>query len=348
MAEDADDRTEAASPRRLQQARDAGQSAVSREPGVLLVLAGFAALLSASGPSLATGVLRRMAGLLSQLDSADPLAALWSAMQATALAAGPFLILAVLAAALATLAQTGGLLHLGGLMPDFARLDPRRGLQRVISVNALYELAKSLLKIGVSALCLWLVLRGAVRGLGDTLVWHPARLLGATSSLVGRVLFALLGAYAAIAAADLVRVRLSRMAQLRMTRQEVREEMKEMEGDPHVKGRIRKLRLQRTRRRMLQAVPTATVVVTNPTHYAVALAYDRGSTAAPRVVAKGVDAMAARIRDLAREHRVPMVANPALARALYPVELDAEIPPELFQAVAEIIAYILGLRRPRL
>jgi flagellar biosynthetic protein FlhB len=130
-----------------------------------------------------------------------------------------------------------------------------------------------------------------------------------------------------------------------MTREQVREELKESEGDPHVKNRQKRVRMQRARRRMLQAVPKATVVITNPTHYAVALAYDRNAQAAPRVVAKGVDAMAARIREIARDNRVPLVANPTLARALYPVELDAEIPRELFQAVADIIATIWGLRR---
>jgi flagellar biosynthetic protein FlhB len=129
-----------------------------------------------------------------------------------------------------------------------------------------------------------------------------------------------------------------------MSREEVRQEAKESDGNPHVKRRLKQIRMARARRRMLAAVPTATVIVTNPTHYAIALSYDRMKGGAPRVVAKGVDEIAARIREVATEHRVPLVSNPPLARALYRVELDAEIPAEHFKVVAEIIAYVWRLR----
>lgn len=148
-----------------------------------------------------------------------------------------------------------------------------------------------------------------------------------------------------VAAGDVLWVRWRHGRQLRMSRQDIQDELKDTEGDPRIRARIRQLRQQRARRRMLAEVPKATVVITNPTHYAVALAYDRAKHAAPRVVAKGVDAMAARIRDMAADHRVPLVANPPLARALYRVELDAEVPAEHFQAVAEIIAYVWRLRQ---
>jgi flagellar biosynthetic protein FlhB len=129
-----------------------------------------------------------------------------------------------------------------------------------------------------------------------------------------------------------------------MSRQDIREEMKQSEGDPEIRARLRRIRAERSRSRMLAAVPKSTVVITNPTHYAVALAYDRDSSAAPKVVAKGVDHLAAKIRESAEEHRIPIVANPPLARALYTVELDREIPEEHYQAVAEIIAYVWRLK----
>jgi flagellar biosynthetic protein FlhB len=132
---------------------------------------------------------------------------------------------------------------------------------------------------------------------------------------------------------------------MRMSRQDVRDEHKETDGDPKVKMRFRQLRMKRARKRMLAAVPKATVVIVNPTHYAVALVYDRARTAAPRVVAKGVDSMAARIREVAETNRVPLVVNPPLARALYGVELDTDIPAEHYKAVAEIIAYVWRLGR---
>ncbi len=173
----------------------------------------------------------------------------------------------------------------------------------------------------------------------------PGGLVAAVLSAGQRLLLAALAAYALVAALDLLWARLRHLRRLRMSREELRQELRESEGDPQVRGRLRQLRLARSRRRMLAAVRQAAVVVTNPTHYAVALAYARGSTAAaPRVVAKGVDSMAARIRAEAGRHGVPVVANPPLARALYPLALESEIPPAHYQAVAEIIAFVWRLR----
>ncbi len=157
-------------------------------------------------------------------------------------------------------------------------------------------------------------------------------------------MFGLLAGQAAIAALDVVLGRLKHARGLRMSRQDMQDEQRESDGNPQVKARIKQLRRQRARRRVMAAVPKATVVITNPTHYAVALAYDKAGGGAPRVVAKGMDEVAARIREVAAEHRVPLVANPPLARALYPLVVDAEIPTEHFKAVAEIIAYVWRLR----
>ena len=159
-----------------------------------------------------------------------------------------------------------------------------------------------------------------------------------------RLLMATLAAFALIALLDLLWVRFQHLRKLRMSRQDLREEQRDAEGDPQVKGRLRRLRESRARRRMLAAVPKAAVVITNPTHYAVALNYDQGRAAAPRLVAKGVDSMAARIRAVAEAHGVPIVANPPLARALYRLEPDTEIPAEHWQAVAQIIAYVWRLQ----
>jgi len=158
-------------------------------------------------------------------------------------------------------------------------------------------------------------------------------------------MYVVLAAQTGIAALDTFWVFLRQSQQLRMSRHDIQEEQKETEGDPRVKARIQQIRMFRARKRMLAAVPKATVVITNPTHYAVALSYDRAKHAAPRVVAKGVDSLAARIREVATANRVPMVANPPLAHALYRVELDADIPAEHYQAVAEIIAYVWRLGR---
>jgi flagellar biosynthetic protein FlhB len=167
--------------------------------------------------------------------------------------------------------------------------------------------------------------------------------------MVARPLFhiflASLLCHAIVAIADIAWVRFRYARDLRMSREDIREEFKETEGNPHTKARIRRIRMLRARKRMMAQVPKATVVVTNPTHYAVALAYDRAANPAPRVVAKGADAVAARIREVAEAANVPVVTNPPLARALYRLELDAEIPAEHYKAVAEIIAYVWRLRR---
>jgi len=160
------------------------------------------------------------------------------------------------------------------------------------------------------------------------------------------VILVVLAAQAVIAAIDMFWVVLRHARGLRMSRRDILKEQRETEGDPRIKARLRQIRNFRARKRMLATVPKATVVITNPTHYAVALAYDRAKHTAPRVVAKGVDSLAARIREVAETNHVPVVANPPLARALYRVELDTEIPAEHYQAVAEIIAYVWRLGRP--
>jgi flagellar biosynthetic protein FlhB len=190
---------------------------------------------------------------------------------------------------------------------------------------------------------LWWAL-GDPRELRAALSLGPGDLLRMMVSASMNLFIAAMIAFAGIAVLDYLVVRFRHLHKLRMTRQELREEVKESEGDPMIKGRIRSLRMARARRRMMAAVPKAAVVITNPTHFAVALAYDENSQAAPKVVAKGAEAVAARIRALAEESNVPLVSNPPLARALFKLELDTEIPAEHYQAVAEIIAYVWRLR----
>ena len=198
-------------------------------------------------------------------------------------------------------------------------------------------------KVAVIGIVLWRVMLADLPVLMLAPFGDPSQLLARAAGPVLHVLLVVLAAQAAIAVLDYVWVMLRHVRGLRMSRHDIQEEQKETEGDPRVKARLRQIRTIRARRRMLAAVPKATVVITNPTHYAVALAYDRAKHAAPRVVAKGVDSLAARIREVAEANRVPVVANPPLARALYRVEVDADIPAEHYQAVAEIIAYVWRL-----
>ena len=340
-----EDRTEAATPRRLLKAREEGRAPISREVQTLAGLAAVTLVIALAGGALAQDVANTLRVFLARAHDPNLVAGtgLRIAVIAFLRAAAPFILAALLAAVGGVLLQSGFLLHAGALAPQLARLSPSSGLRRLLGPDNLMDAAKSIAKLAITGVAVWQVLRADLPLLRLAPRWEPATLLRHTLPPMLHVLLAVLAVQAVIAVADAVWVRLRHLRQLRMTRQELRDEQKESEGDPKIKARFRQLRLHRARKRMLAAVPKATVVITNPTHYAVALAYDRSRNAAPRVVAKGVDAIAARIRETAQAHRVPLVSNPPLARALYRVELDTEIPAEHYQAVAEIIAYVWRL-----
>jgi flagellar biosynthesis protein FlhB len=343
-----DERTEAATPRRLQKAREEGQVPVSRE---LTGLAGLAAVTLAL-VMLAPGATREMVRLLIVfLARTHELAPGVSTFHLAGLAwlsgAAPFVLAAMVSGVVVVLVQTRFLLSGKALRLDFTRISPRAGLKRLLGPESLVEAGKSVAKVAVVGIILWRVVLTDLPGLMLAPFGDPNQLLTRAGRPVLHVLLVVLAAQAAIAVLDYAWVTLRHGRGLRMSRHDIQEEQKETEGDPRVKARLRQIRGIRARRRMLAAVPKATVVIVNPTHYAVALAYDRTKHAAPRVVAKGVDSLAARIREAAEASRVPVVTNPPLARALYRVEIDADIPAEHYQAVAEIIAYVWCLARPR-
>ncbi len=348
-SESGGDRTEAATQRRLQKAREEGQVPLSREITAFGGLAAASLALVVALPSASRETAARLQDLLGHLDAFDlsdgGAGALRFAAMAVLRVVAPIVLAALAGGVASVLLQTGPLMHGGALRPDLARLNPLSGFKRSFGMASLGELGKSLLKLAVVGAAVWSVLAGAAGRLASAADWELGTLVARTMRDVTGVLFAVLGVQAAIAVLDLVWVRLQHARRLRMSREDIRQETRESDGDPRVKGRVRQIRMQRARKRMLAAVPKATVVLTNPTHYAVALAYDRTAGAAPKVVAKGVDTMAARIREAAESSRVPLVANPPLARALYRVELDTEIPAEHYQAVAEIIAYVWRLAR---
>lgn len=341
------EKTEPATQRRRQQAREAGQVAISRELASFAGLAAGIGVLMVAGGPLAHGLAVRLSVFLAQADSTTLAGSvgLQRAAVDAALAAAPLVLLVLAAGAGAVLGQSGFLISGALLKPDLTRLDPRKGLGRLFTAESLAEAGKSLVKIAVIAASLWWGLSDAIGRLVLLAFDGPQHLSLHLLPLFGRVALVILAMQAAVAGWDLLLVHRRLGRRLRMSREDIRQELKDTDGDPAIKGRIRQIRMQRARRRMRAAVAKATVVVTNPTHYAVALAYERAASAAPRVVAKGTDLMAARIREIAEEHRVPIVANPPLARALFRVELDREIQPEHYQAVAELIAYVWSLRR---
>jgi flagellar biosynthetic protein FlhB len=344
---ESDDKTEAPTPRRIERARAEGRAPISRELPGFAGLLGATLALSVVVPPATSLLAERLAAWLA-LPPGASLANAWGLMAGTL---WPLLALLLGTAALvlvpalgAQLLQTGFLVSAAQLAPKFSKISPLAGFKRLVSADALMEFLKSLVKFAILGTAAWWVLSGDVAQLAAAAEWPVQALLRAALNEVFRVLAAVLAALAALTLLDLLWTRFQFTRQLRMSRQDLREEHKDSEGDPHLKARVRRIRQERARTRMMAQVKTAAVVVTNPTHYAVALAYDRGRQAAPTVVAKGMDAVAARIRAEAQKHNIPLYADPPLARALFPVELGSEIPTEHYQAVAEVIAFVWKLR----
>lgn len=351
--DNAQERTESATPRRREQARRKGQVPRSRELNTMTVMLAGAGTMAALGPwmfarlqsLLVTGL---AAPTERELGIGEAAGALGSIAQDAFVTLAPLFAL-LLVAAFAGPAMLGGLVFSAeALAPKLERLDPIKGLKRIFSLQALVELGKTLLKFAVLAglsVALLAALADELLGLGR---------MSALDGLVAaaghvKLAFVMLAAgLVAIAAVDVPYQVWNYLQKLKMTRQEVKEELKETEGNPEVRAKIRRLQQQAAQRRMMQEVPLADVVLTNPTHYAVALRYTDRPERAPRVVAKGRDLVAARIRELADSHRVPVCEAPLLTRAIYfNTELGAEIPVALYLAVARVLAYVFELKAAR-
>jgi flagellar biosynthetic protein FlhB len=346
-----EDRTEQASEKRLEDAREKGEVPRSRDlSGALVVLAGASALLS-SGNSMYAHA-RRIYGLGLSYSRTDlfsdrlPLHALSAAgREAVALMVPIFAATAI--AALAEPVLLGGLnFSVQALQPNFGRLDPIAGVAKMFSLNSLVALSKSLLKLLFIGGTLVLLLRhdeSAVLATGTGTVGSGIAQMLTLLGNAGLLFAVVLGVIGGI---DAVWQRFDYNRRHRMTKQEQRDEHKDTDGNPELKGRIRQVAQQLSRRRMMQELPKADVVVVNPTHFAVALKYDDGRMRAPRVVAKGADVVAQQIRLVASAHRIPLVEAPPLARALYATtHLGQEIPAALYAAVAQILAYVYQLKQ---
>jgi flagellar biosynthetic protein FlhB len=346
-----EDRTERASEKRLQEAREKGEIPRSRDlSGAMVVLAGASILLSYSASMYAHMQHIYALGLGYSREALFSDALMSRALHA-ALGEMLGLLMPVFAATL--LAAVGSTVLIGGLnfssqalVPNFQRLDPIAGFGRLFSLNGLIELAKSLLKVAFIGIALVVLLRHdetEVMATGhETIrsgVGHALSLV-AHAALLFSVLLGVIGGL------DALWQRFDYERRHRMSKQEVKDEHKETEGNPHLKGRIRQMQHQIARRRMIQDVPKADVIVVNPTHFAVALRYDDARMRAPRVIAKGLDVLAQQIRLVADAHRIPLVEAPPLARALYATtEIGQEIPSALYVAVAQILAYVYQLKQ---
>jgi flagellar biosynthetic protein FlhB len=344
------ERTEEPSQRRLQEARERGQVPRSRELTNCATMIGGSVALAAMGSALARGMsqMMRRGMTIDPLRLQDPQSMTSSLGEAvvTALWAGLPIFAALIGLVLLSAVVLGGWnFSPAAMVPDFSRMSPAAGLKRLFGLHGASELGKALLKLvvvgGVSAgIVSWLF--ADVLALGRM---APRTAIGRGAGLLTWSFVWLCASLALIAVVDVPLQLLQFKRSLRMTRQELRDEAKESDGRPETKQRIRQMQQQLARRRMMHKVPTADVVIVNPTHFAVALKYDPKNMRAPRVVAKGLDLVAQNIRRIAEEHRVPIFDSPKLARALYrTTDLNHEIPAGLYAAVAQVLSYIFRIR----
>ena len=351
--EDGQEKTEQPSEKRLREAREKGNVPRSRELSTVAVFgAGVVALLAMGGGFAARALDWMRTALTPDLALLESPQLLFG--HAAMLMLGllwilaPLLLVSLAACFIAPALMGGFNFATKGLVPDLKKLDPLAGLKRIYGPEGLAELLKSLLRValvgGAAALCLWPSLHRLRSMLNQPL--EDAARGGLHFALW--MLLATAGALLLLALMDAPYQKWNWRRKLMMTRQELREEMKESEGRPEVKGRIRQLQQEMSQRRMMEDVPTADVIVVNPTHYAVALKYDGGNMRAPRVVAKGVDELALRIREVGKKHQVALVSAPPLARVLYrEAEIGQEIPVKLYAAVAQVLSYVYQLRNWR-
>lgn len=352
MSEESDlERTEPATPRRIEKAREEGQVARSQELTTFALLMVAAAGIAFIGASVVDQLLKIMkAGMQLERELAyqpDLMVNRFYELSIEGLIAiAPLLLPLAIVAFFAPMLLSGWMVSSKALMPRFDRINPINGFGRIFSVYSLVELVKAIAKTvvigGIAALIVWQKKEEVMALMTvpiDVGISHTGDYL-ATSFLL------IIAAMVLVVAIDVPFQIWQHAKQLRMTKEEIRKEHKEDEGDPYLKARIRGLQREAARRRMMSEIPKADVIVTNPTHYAVALKYKSDSMRAPTVVAKGVHLLAARIRELGEEHRVPILEAPPLARALYfHAELESEIPEKLYAAVAEVLAYVFQLRR---
>ncbi|MBE3580471.1 MAG: flagellar biosynthesis protein FlhB [Thermoanaerobacteraceae bacterium] len=344
----AEEKTEEATPHRLQEVRRKGQAARSNDLSTALVLLAVIPFLYWQREAFLEGMARLVGGFIAgprqDLDAGSLAAILYPAFREIG---GMLALLFGVAAAVgvaANFVQVGFLFSGENISPKLENLDPIKGLQRLFSRRSLVELVKGLGKVFITGLVVWQVVKGRFYDLLFTMDMSLVQVLETVSRLVFQVGLAAVTVFLAIAVLDYVFQKREFLRNLRMTKTELKEELKQTEGDPLVRSRLREKQRQLARHRMMHAVPRATVVITNPTHLAVALRY-REEEGAPRVVARGAGSIARRIVEVARENKVPVVQNPPVAQALYrQVELDQEIPVELYQAVAEILAHIYRLQ----
>ena len=350
MAEESgQERTEQPTSKRRQDFREKGQVAQSKEVNTAAILTFSMGLWFFYGPIFwknLTELLKELLGVSStyQVTSNSVINLAIHLLQQMGMLLLPVFLTVLVIGFFSSYLQIGLLFTAKPLQPDLAKLDPIKGAAKFISKRSAVDALKSILKVVLVGVVAYRVVMGEF----DKALLLVDMDVGETIRFVGMVAIQVLwktsGILILLAAIDFWYTRWEMEEKMKMTKQEVKEENKETEGDPQVKGKIRSIQMQMARRRMMAEVPNADVVITNPTHLSVAISYKRGEMTAPVIIAKGADNLAMKIREIAKEHRIPMVENVPVARALYKVDVGLEIPEEMFKAVAEILAYVYSLK----
>jgi flagellar biosynthetic protein FlhB len=351
VADENDDteRSEEPTQKRLDDALQRGDVAKSQEVNTWFVLAAATLILLSFSGAMSSGVTSLLGGLLANVHQipVDGRGLLHTfqtlALGTIAAVALPFALL-MLAATIGNMVQHRLVWSAEQLKPKLSKISPAAGFKRLFSKIALANFIKGLIKLTLIGAVMAVILWPKRHQLDGLVTMDPAVVLPLTKTLSLEMLGTVVAVLAIVAAADFLFQHRQWYERQKMSVRELKEEFKQTEGDPAIKGKIRQLRQARARKRMMAAVPKASVIITNPTHYAIALQYDRGMNA-PLCLAKGIDTIALKIREVAAEHNIPVVENPPLARALHAtVEIDQEVPPEHYRAVAEVIGYVMRLR----
>jgi|YelNatPaOPRAMG01_1025707.scaffolds.fasta_scaffold18789_7 flagellar biosynthetic protein FlhB len=350
MAENDQEKTEQATPKRLEEAREKGQVAKSREiSSAAVLIGGLAYFWFGAAP-----MMEKMMAMMKRNFTAAATARV-SMENISSIMTGmiyelfcivlPLFLLAASIALVINLIQTGLVMSAEPLIPKWSRIDPISNLKRLFSLQALVELIKNCLKVVIIGATLWLTVRSEINTIPHLALLSVPDIVAYVGKVAFRIMTSTCWILIVLAVLDYMYQRWEHLKSLKMTKQEVKEEFKQLEGDPLVKGRIRRIQREMARKRMMAAVPKADVVITNPTHYAVALEYKQETMAAPVVVAKGADYLAQKIKEIARKHQVPIVENKEVAQMLFKLtDVNETIPETLYRAVAEILAYVYRIR----
>lgn len=349
-SQDESSKTEEPTPRKLEEARKKGQVVQSREINHFFMMFAFTLIIMVVMPYTMRDVLQHLAPFITSPDQIDITSTALANLSKNVLAE-TFLIMLVpilifvVAALTPAVIQNKFFFASERIKPKLEKISPFKGFKRIFGIKGIVEFLKNMLKVVIIGVIAYLVLAPQYKYAAVTVDMHVSSVMETAKSLTVRLLIAVTCFLFFLAAVDYLYQRFQFMKSMRMSKQEVKDEYKQQEGDPHIKGKRKQIAREKAQKRMMSNVPKADVVITNPTHFAVALQYEQGSMQAPKVIAKGVDDVAMRIREMAEKHKIPVMRNPPLARILYDTtEVDDEIPYEHYAAVAKIIGYVYKLK----